>query len=409
MSMSRITESLLKKLLFKVLILSYSVPLTGQFSVEDFLSSSLSDPELRSMAEQQAYLKDNSFSSPILREVDTRIRTNDLDTSPEDYRLRLGFMNPLQRGANSSYYRSFSAYLDIKQVNMFSEVMFSRYELLSRHIETSQTRALHIRDQQRLEELMESETISFGVEDMLDMDRTRLKLELRLERLAGTQAQYEFLIKQQTPFSGQIDWEDYELITPQTMREILNSKTDSISPLIVELMRDKELRQSELVVEQAQSRRNLGFFQTEYDIDRGNEFQEHMGFQVGVNLPITNPDKLEHHYDRINLMEDESKIEKEKKEIENNSYLLRSEFNNTLSRYTTVAEKVSAFGNSDLSLFMEDTDVFIKMMEYRSELSEMKISLYHDLLSTFLKILTYNGKIASIPRVNYLSDDLNIY
>ena len=74
-----------------------------------------------------------------------------------------------------------------------------------------------------------------------------------------------------------------------------------------------------------------------------------------------------------------------------------------------VSNKIESLDNSDWSSMMEFPEVLLRMVEYQSELKEMELALYEDLLSTFLEILTYQGRIATIPRINYLSDDLNVY
>ena len=54
-------------------------------------------------------LEDKPIRSPWFRELEIRLRSNDVNAYPEDYRLRLGFMNPFEQRGNKIYSKQLSS------------------------------------------------------------------------------------------------------------------------------------------------------------------------------------------------------------------------------------------------------------------------------------------------------------
>ena len=82
------------KIVFTILFFVLSNCLLAQSTVDNILRQVVNDNRLSNVEQQLSYYRLNSFKSPALRELELRIRGNNLDSSPDNYSLRLGILNP---------------------------------------------------------------------------------------------------------------------------------------------------------------------------------------------------------------------------------------------------------------------------------------------------------------------------
>ncbi len=100
-----------KILAISLILLLAGINVSGQFNVDQYLSAPFSEGEIQGLQEQLQYMDDNSFSSPLFREIEIRLRSNNNNLSPEDFRFRIGFLNPLEQRANKLLNQSQEDYL----------------------------------------------------------------------------------------------------------------------------------------------------------------------------------------------------------------------------------------------------------------------------------------------------------
>ena len=67
-----------------------------------------------------------------------------------------------------------------------------------------------------------------------------------------------------------------------------------------------ELAAQRFNIEKSESLNNIGYFQAEYDTERGDEPYDHFGYQIGIRIPIVNPDKPQLNRRKLALMDDEA-------------------------------------------------------------------------------------------------------
>ena len=112
------------------IIMLFGFSLSAQFKMNEFLGSNTSAYELEVIKQQQDYLNNNDFSSPFLREIEFRMRSRSLESSPDDFRFRVSPINPWERKANDNYVEVLDEQLNTQWKVDFSQVLFRRYSLL---------------------------------------------------------------------------------------------------------------------------------------------------------------------------------------------------------------------------------------------------------------------------------------
>jgi hypothetical protein len=87
------------------------------------------------------------------------------------------------------------------------------------------------------------------------------------------------------------------------------------------------LEESLYSIDKAEAWSNIGFVQAEYDIDRGSNFNDHLGYQIGVTLPLFNSKKPDLKREKLELIEEQTQ-QKAKKSA------LKESFNSQEMRFT---------------------------------------------------------------------------
>ena len=110
-----------------------------------------------------------------------------------------------------------------------------------------------------------------------------------------------------------------ELITIEKINSLMESTApqDSSHLKLLEAEQELMLANYDLKVDKAENRRNIGYLQAEYDTERGNEFDEHMGFQIGIRIPLSNPDRPDLQRSRLDILEDQFDSDKERRMASN--------------------------------------------------------------------------------------------
>jgi len=399
---------------FSILALLLTIstrPLLAQFSVEEYLSASVNDLEIKEVAYQLDFVDQHDFRSPLLREVEFRIRTIDLGTSPEDYRLRFSPINPYERKANREYRDVLETQLQSQQLASVSKVLRKRYQHLINHLLLS-SREIQFRNMVAFfDELRRIESNQqTSIKDLIRIDRDLMKLKLDLEQTKTKKEQLELRIKFSYPFSGNIDWNFQSLVSINQIEQIILGDTGNIvlkNAYVNNAEQEKVLEQQVYAVNKAESFSNIGFVQAEYNTERGDDFADHMALRIGVVIPVTNPDRPDLERREMRQIENDKEIEKRIREAELALLLGRNEIRSLLDQYQLVYEKLERYNNFDmLNQSLSDMDVLLDVEKYRNELTMELENLRSGLLLEYIAFLDYQGKLVTYPLTNYLSSEM---
>lgn len=391
----------------------------GQFNMEDFLGSSRFDLSLNPSKAKLDFLKENNFNGPWINRVEFRTRSNDANISQEDFRFRLTPGNPGEIKANNRYYDKQVALLNIEYQDELNDALIFRYSLAIDHIfefgrKANLEKQLAINRQ--LIDMMSSSTGAYNMDigDLVDAESDELDMKLGIESSKISLHEIEYLIKEFYDFSGELDWSQTGLIE---IKDILNlfaefkGKSSGQHINLVKLDQEHALAAERFNIEKSESLRNIGYFQAEYDTDRGNEASDHFGYQIGIRIPIVNPDKPQLNRRKLALMDDEAVMEREKDEYRRNLELAVLRMEHYRTQYNEIELKLEEVSQQNyISLNRPGKTIkisdLIKMNEFYNELLDKKNSVEKNIYSTYIKYLDLNGKLTELPMRNYLSRNL---
>ena len=138
------------KIVFTVLYFVLCNCLLAQSTVDQILRQVINDNRLSNVEQQLSYYRSNSFKSPALRELELRIRGNNLDSSPDNYSLRLGILNPRERMANNLFDIAKEGYLVKTKEYLLNEIFSEKYQGLINYYDLVKSRALMLEEKRQI-------------------------------------------------------------------------------------------------------------------------------------------------------------------------------------------------------------------------------------------------------------------
>ncbi len=380
----------------------------GQFDFGAYLSSTAADPEVRLLEDQVDFMETENFNLPIIRGVEVRLRSSNTNEAIEDYRFRLELLNPFERAANKAYNRSYQKKLELEQEVRFADVLLLRFQLLIRHYQLNDAIQRNIERTRIVNSLMQLAEQQQDAAKMLDSSMELTKLELRKNKLENELEALNQRIQQLYAGEFSPQWSGFEVITPEVMAITL-SQLDSLSiPMLRLLDQENDLAQKEYKLEKANSRRAIGFIQSEYDWDRGDWPREHWGFQVGIAIPIVNPDKPDLQFEKLDIMELESESRVAIEAYNSRLSELTRRFRTSKDGFDLVTGKLQKTAETRNAV-LQDEKLTLELFRFQRDLEEMLVDYHLDLLNTYFQLLHLQGALSPANPVNYLSNSTEAY
>ena len=392
----------------------------GQFNMDDFLSTARNDISLSPTQSKIDFLKENNFNGPWISRVEFRTRSNNANLSQEDFRFRLTPGNPGELKANKRYYDKQVVLLNIEYQDELNNALLKRYSLAIDHVfefrkKENLNKQLGIN--RKLIDLMSKGggTYSVDMGDLIDVQSDELDMMLAMENSKINIDEIEYIIRDFYEYSGNIDWEQTELIG---IDDILNlfaefkNKPSGQHINLVKMEQKNNLAAERFNIEKSERLNNIGYFQAEYDTDRGNEPYDHFGYQIGIRIPIVNPDKPQLNRRKLALMDDEALLDEKKDDFRKSLELAVLRMDNYNVQYIEINKKLDHLSKQNFlalkspgkSIKMSD---MIKMNEFYIDLLDKKNSVEKKIYLTYLEYLNLNGKLTEAPMRNYLSKNLS--
>ncbi len=388
----------------------------GQLSMEAFLATARDDISLAPTQNKLDYLKDNKFNGPWISRVEFRTRSNNADFSQEDFRLRLTPGNPGELKGYKRYYKKQLDLLQLEYLDRLNSALIDRYEVMIDHIfETKKKNNLEKQlevNNQLLKMMGENPGLyKLDIGDLIDAESTELDLGIAIEEAKSRLDEIDYMVRDIYEYKGDINWPEEEIMGVDDIlnlfEEFKGKPTGEHINLVKQKQRNK-LEAERFRIEKSESLRNIGYFQAEYDTDRGNEPSRHFGYQIGIRIPIVNPDKPDLHRRELNLMDDEALLAERKDEYRRKMELAVLRMSHLAGQYKLITKKLEetndknflSLQRSDKSLRMRD---LIKLNEFYIELIDKQNSIAKKIFETYIEYLDLSGKLTEMPLRNYLS------
>ncbi len=389
----------------------------AQFSINQFLSQAKTDVRLYEHEQKSRFLEKNPYKSPWIQRTELRIRTNDLNVSADDYRFRISPTNPFEIRENKKYYQMQFDLLFSEYQKALNSALNERYLLILDYLENhdrliqKNKQIVLISDEIRLLDA-QVDNPDFSLIDYLEAKESLIQTLLEANEMKHQNDLIQVEIRTKYSFEGNIQPDIIDLVDLKTLRNWMNSlffDMDTANNILVKsLYQENLLTEQRLKLEKAEDRRNIGFVQAEYDRDRGNELDEHMGFQIGIRIPLTNPDRPDMNRSKIDLIEDQASLVERKAEVSLQWELNRLKLNYLLSQYDLVSSEI---GKNDfinimtLSPDLKPNDL-IKAQRAILRLERLESQIKWEIYKSYIDYLYYSGRLIETPLRNYLSSHL---
>ena len=396
------------KVIFTVLSFILSNCLLAQSTVEQILRQAINDNRLSNIEQKLSYYRSNSFKSPALRELELRVRGNNFNSSPDNYSLRLGILNPKERLANNLYNIAKEGYLVKTKGHLLNEILSDKYKGLINNYDLVKTRSLMLAEKHQIKafEMAQKGILEFN--DWIKLDQNLLEIELKqadFESLITTKNS-ELLINDSLLLN--VNWNEFDLISLDKIKNTIAFHSTKFMFLEVDLASEKlRLDQLKLDIDYAESW-NIGFLQAGYDTKGGSTIGNQMDYRIGITIPLFNEDKPKLRREELNLLGSASEL---KRLEEVNALIDRKkikEFYDLVSRYEMLLQKEQELSN----LATDGVNGIEGFLALNNYITFVKKSLHNTFVKTlllYIDILKIKGVLGAKPYLNYLSNELNSF
>jgi hypothetical protein len=391
----------------------------AQFRMEEFLGTARQDVSLSPTQAKIDFLKENNFNGPWISRVEFRTRSNDSNLSQEDFRFRLTPGNPAELKAYKRYYHKQVTLLNTEYKDVLNTALKSRYGIAIDHMFESFKKAnleSRLLVNKQIIDMINSGTgiYSLDIGDLIDAQSEELDMGLAIQNSKIRLSELEYVIKDHYSFSGDINWSEIELMEVTDILVLFNEFKNSATGQhinLVKLEQRNQLDAERFNIEKSEILRNIGYFQAEYDTDRGNEPSRHFGYQIGIRIPIVNPDKPDLNRRKLATMDDAALLTERQEEYRRKMELSVLRMDSYAIQWHEISEKLELMRTQNLLDFQRiDRSVnirdLLKINEFHMELLDKKNTIEKKIFDNYLEYLDLCGLLTETPLRNYLAKDL---
>jgi hypothetical protein len=339
------------------------------------------------------------------------VGSDDASLSLNDFRLRISPTNPAQVKANKAYHDKHLQSISTDYEVALNEALVNRYEMIIDYHHLSQIQQLikaeiSIRNEV-MKQLPTSGIQNFDTNDLINLqsDQTDLLIkeneaELELEAMG-------FYMRLDMPQHTDLSWSPDLIADIAQVAAVIEAQLEAEERNNIHVQEAAEelaLKEQLFNIEKAESRSKIGYIQGNYDFEKGNELNEHLGFQVGLRIPIVNTDKPKLNRERVDLIEEKKEYEATKSVINRQNQLLDMSLRHLLDRYRLLTDRISqAQSISPSENNLNGLLTGLKLAKYQHSLMERKIDLEKKILEQYIKYLDVKGALIQRPLINHLS------
>ena len=401
-----ISPMALNRIDFAVLFFFLSGSVLAQSPVDKVLQQAAYDTRLSSINRQLSYYRSNSFKSPAIRELELRVRGNNFDSSPDNFALRLGILNPKERTANNTFNVAKENYLLKTKDHLLNEILSEKYNGLINNYDLVITLSLLQEEKNQIKAFELAQKGVLALNDWIKLDQNLLELGLKqadFEALIHAKNS-EFMINDSLFLN--VDWDEFELVSLDEIKNTIALHNHKSFFLEVDLASEKlHLDRLKLNIDYAESW-NIGFFQAGYDMDGGGTLKKQMDYRIGITIPLFNEDKPKLKREELNLMGTAVEL----KHLEEINVLIdrqrMKQFNDLVLRYEMLLQKEQELSNL-AAAGVDGIDGFLALSKYMTSVKKSLHKTNIKILLLYIEILEKKGVLGAEPYLNYLSKELN--
>lgn len=393
----------------------YSIYAQETFQMEKYLTTALTDQSLELYQSQLNFLEDNNYNAPWINRLELRVGSDDANISLDQYRVRVSPTNPAEIKANKRYHEQHVKSLNTEHKIALSEALINRYRLIIDLASLLQKQDLLQEridfQEQFIQSISNSGSQNLNLKNIISLQSDQSKHLLKQEEIETLITYDLYYIKLDY---GDISLENTftnELISVEQIKGYISmtlEQTGLQNLVALDVTNKLELNKQELKIDQAESRSNIGYIQSSIDTDRENKISESIGFQVGLRIPIVNPDKPSLNRKKVELIEDKVKTEAKLSLIDQNQELNDVILQRLLNRHQILLDRIALAETITISNTSQiDWSQIAALKNYKLQLSEEKTETEKLIREAYISFLDTRGLLVGNPIINYLSKNFN--
>ncbi len=392
----------------------------AQTTAGQLLASAWDDPAVQLHREQQAYLEATDFNMPLLRKLEIRTESRDLDPKQQEYALRIGTNGFGMKRTQSAIYGSMKELTEAERQMLVQEALLDRYELLLDVHFTRQTLGLLERQRQVLldKKAVFSQQLALGLqEDLDDLFRTEddlLQLERKIFEAKSDATVQRFRLKIFTEKEDTVMAD--KLITPAEILLFVGSVTGNGAAIPASIRRraaQAELALQEEKMNQMEFRNLLNYLQFRYTGNANDLLEDRFSVGAGFDLPWPNGSKLKQQELHLETLKSQAETEAERQKMEQAVQLKSNQWAQLVERYDFLEKQAADFRQAyDPQRLhasgLENPETLLRVQESLARLDLEMASVERDIYRNYLSLLGETGLLTQEPARNYLSPGLEL-
>lgn len=390
----------------------------GQSNLNHFLISAAQESELDIYQSQISYLNKQPYRMSPVRELEFRTQTNEIGANEQRYGLRLSPANPWEVRNTKRVFKSYQSLLSLKKELAFKEILTSRYLML--------TEFLYLKGMQQLKsELLENLNAQIGIMENQSAseffeaeDYVKLKLE-QMEEQADLEA-FDFYLSQRLKEmerlqgTGSLETSGLSFDSVIPLKQ-LNKVIDSLlaGPMHMTQMayHKEKIKLAEHQYALERSDINPGFIQAAYRPYQYSENRNPIGINLGITIPLFNPNKGKMAEEKLEILEAESEMALEKERAEEELEKLLASLANYLERYERLEAQMSSYDINKMldavnALNKENPSIGLKFHARLLKLKKVQLEVKKEVYLTYIQILSRADLLGQRPLLNFFSAEL---
>lgn len=407
----------MKQLFFSGLLLFSYFATRAQMTAQQLLATAWDDPFVQLHREQQAYLEATEFSLPLLRKLEIRTETRDLDPKQQEYSLRLGVNGFGMRRTQSAIYGTMKELTEAERLMLLEDALLDRYDLLLDAYFSKKNLVLLEHNRQVLldKKAVFSQQLTLGLQDDLDdFFRTEEDLLQMEQRIFEAKSQVEQQRLRIQIFTGKKDSVSVgDLVQPSQLLSFLGSVNNATPPSVRRREAQAAMAFQEEKMSQMEGRNLLNYLQLRYTGNAKDLLEDRFSVGAGFDLPWPNSSKLKQQELHLETLKSKAEAEAERLEKAQALQQKANEWAQLWLRYDFLENQAEAFRDQynpqRLSASgLENPETLLRIQESLARLDLEMAAVEKDIYKAYLSLLAETGLLTAEPARNYLSPKLEL-
>ena len=347
--------------------------------------------------------------------MEVRIGSEDANASLNEYRFRLSPSNPGEVKANKEYHKKHRKTLSTQQEVALNQALTTRYQMLIDALYYQSILQSLNSQKEGIARLSQAALVNIqnlDIGDIIDIQSDETKLLGQIEDYQYKLNQTEYLMALDLPEVVGLDLTQLNWKSPSQINDyIKNHESLKLKNNLYLLQAEEnlDLKKQLLKIEKAEARSNIGYIQANLDTERGNELNEHVGFQIGVRIPIVNPDKPDLNRERVELIEREKELSETKSMMSQKKDLLILELDFLNSRRKMIQERIDMVNRVKIHGGNVSISELSKLATYEYQLALEQMTVEKEIRKIFIQYLNMQGLLVQRPLINHLSLEMKSF